>query len=108
MEKRKRRSFSKHYKPEVVELIRKSGKSIGAVARELDLSETAVRRWVTQAEIDSGRGPTGGVDDRGARRTRAAAQAGQDTRDGAGDPEKSDRPFNRCLHAERRWLNIRG
>jgi transposase len=46
MEKRKRRSFSKEYKAEVVELIRKSGKNIGAVARELDLSETAVRRWV--------------------------------------------------------------
>ena len=38
MERRKRRSFSKQYKAEVVELIRKSGKSIGAVARELDLS----------------------------------------------------------------------
>jgi transposase len=61
MEKRKRRSFSKQYKAEVVELIRKSGKSIGAVARELDLSETAVRRWVQQAEIDSGRGPAGAL-----------------------------------------------
>ena len=61
MERRKRRSFSKQYKAEVVELIRKSGKSIGAVARELDLSETAVRRRVTQAEIDSGRGPAGAL-----------------------------------------------
>ena len=57
MEKRKRRSFSKEYKAEVVELIRKSGKSIAAVARDLDLGETAVRRWVEQAEIDSGGGP---------------------------------------------------
>jgi transposase-like protein len=56
MEKRKRRSFSRQYKAEVVERIRKSGKSIGAVARELDLAETAVRHWVRQAEIDSGRG----------------------------------------------------
>jgi transposase len=61
MGKRKRRSFSKEYKAEVVELIRKSGKSIGAVARELDLAETAVRRWVSQAEIDSGRGPAGAL-----------------------------------------------
>ncbi len=53
MEKRKRRSFSKEYKAEVVGLISKGGRSIGAVARELDLSETAVRRWVAQAEIDS-------------------------------------------------------
>ncbi len=56
MAKRKRRSFTKEYKAEVVELIRKSGKSVGAVARELDLTETAVRRWVQQAEIDSGEG----------------------------------------------------
>jgi len=61
MEKRKRRSFTKEYKAEVVELIRKSGKSIGAVARELDLTETAVRRWVAQAEIDSGGGPAGAL-----------------------------------------------
>ena len=61
MEKRKRRSFSKEYKAEVVELIRKSGRSIGTVARELDLSETAVRRWDAQAAIDSGGGPAGAL-----------------------------------------------
>ena len=57
MERRKRRAFPKAYKAEVVELIRKSGKSIGAVAKELDLTETAVRAWVRQAEVDAGRGP---------------------------------------------------
>ena len=61
MAKRKRRSFSKEYKAEVAELIRKSGKSVGAVARELDLTETAVRRWVQQAEVDSGGGPEGAL-----------------------------------------------
>jgi transposase len=61
MGKRKRRSFSKEYKAEVVALIRKSGKSIGAVASDLGLSETAVRRWVSQAEIDSGGGPSGAL-----------------------------------------------
>jgi transposase len=61
MGKRKRRAFSAEYKSEVVELIRASGKSVGAVARELDLTETAVRRWVEQAEVDSGRGPTGAL-----------------------------------------------
>jgi transposase len=61
MEKRKRRAFSRQYKAEVVELIRKSGKSIGTVARELDLAETAVRHWVRKAEIDSGRGPAGAL-----------------------------------------------
>jgi transposase len=59
MTKRKRRAFSAEYKAEVVELIRTSGKSIGAVAKDLDLTETAVRAWVQRAEVDAGRGPTG-------------------------------------------------
>jgi transposase len=61
MAKRKRRAFSAEYKAEVVELIRTSGKSIGAVSRDLDLTETAVRSWVQQAEVDAGRGPTGAL-----------------------------------------------
>jgi transposase len=56
-EKRPRRSFSEEYKAEVVELCRTSGKSVAAVARDLDLTETAVRRWLAQAEIDAGRRP---------------------------------------------------
>jgi transposase len=59
MAKRKRRVFSREYKAEVAELIRKSGRSIGAVAKELGLTETAVRRWVEQAEVDQGRGSSG-------------------------------------------------
>jgi transposase len=39
----------------VIDLCRSSGRSIAAVARDLDLSETAVRRWVNQAEVDAGR-----------------------------------------------------
>ena len=61
MSKRKRRSFTKEYKAEVVGLIRKSGKTIAAVSRELGLTETSVRRWVEQAEIDSGGGPAGAL-----------------------------------------------
>ncbi len=61
MGKRTRRSFSREYKAEVVKLIRQGGKSVGAVSRELDLTETAVRRWVSQAAIDSGAGPTGAL-----------------------------------------------
>ena len=49
-----RRSFSKGFKAEVVELVRTSGKSVPEVARDLDLTETAVRAWVRQAEIDDG------------------------------------------------------
>jgi len=58
---RKRRVFSDEYKAEVVKLIEESEKSIGRVCRELDLTETAVRRWVTQSEVDAGRGPSGAL-----------------------------------------------
>ena len=61
MERRKRRAFTNAYKAEVVELVRKSGKSIGVVAKELDLTETAVRAWLRQAEVDAGRGPAGAL-----------------------------------------------
>jgi transposase len=61
MAKKTRRSFTKGYKAEVVELIRKSGKTVGAICRDLDLTETAVRRWVQQAEVDSGGGPAGAL-----------------------------------------------
>jgi transposase len=56
---RARRSFTKEYKAEVVKLIRTSGKSAGAVSRELGLTETSVRAWVKQAEIDERKDPQG-------------------------------------------------
>jgi transposase len=59
MERRKRRNFTAEYKSEVVGLVRSSGKSVGQVARELDLTETAVRAWVRQAGIDANRDPQG-------------------------------------------------
>jgi transposase len=46
---RPRRFFPPEYKAEVVELIRSTGKTVGQVCRELDLTETAVRQWVRQA-----------------------------------------------------------
>jgi transposase-like protein len=59
--KRKRRKFSEEYKAETVRLIETSGKSIGKLALELGIGETALRRWVEQAEIEAGRGPAGAL-----------------------------------------------
>ena len=56
-QRRHRRAFTDRFKAEVVELCRKGDRSIAEVARELDLTETAVRRWVHQAEIDAGQRP---------------------------------------------------
>ena len=59
MEKRARRAFTKEYKAEVVRLVLEEGKAIGQVSRDLDLTESAVRSWVKQAKVDSGKGGIG-------------------------------------------------
>jgi len=46
MSRRKRRSFTPEFKAEAVALARRSGKSVGQIAKELDLTETALRAWV--------------------------------------------------------------
>jgi transposase len=52
--RRMRRSFTEQYKAEVVALCRGSEKSMSEIARDLDLTESSVRRWASQAEIDAG------------------------------------------------------
>jgi transposase len=59
--KRPRRFFTDEFKAEVVKKVVSSGKTAGQVARELDLTETAVRGWVRQAQIDRGKGPPGAL-----------------------------------------------
>jgi len=61
MAKRKRRAFTKEFKAQPVGLVRESGKSVGAVARDLGLTETALRSWVRQGEIDARWGPAGAL-----------------------------------------------
>lgn len=61
MEKRTRRKFTREFKEETVRLVRESGKPVGQVARDLDLTESSLRNWVKQAEIDAGRGPSGAL-----------------------------------------------
>ena len=54
---RKRRHFTREFKAEAVRLCKVGDRKIGAVAKDLDLTETALRAWVQQAEIDVGKGP---------------------------------------------------
>jgi transposase len=61
MATRKRRAFTEEFKTQAVRVVRESGKSIGTVARELDLTESALRAWVRQAAIDVGCGPAGAL-----------------------------------------------
>lgn len=50
MSRRERRSFSKEFKAQAVELVLSSGQSIGKIAKDLDLTESALERWVKQAK----------------------------------------------------------
>jgi transposase len=52
--RRPRRSFTPEFKAEIVELCRRGDRSVGRVAQDFDLTETAVREWVKQAERDAG------------------------------------------------------
>jgi transposase len=58
---RVRRAFTPEFKAEIVELCQRGDRSIGQVARDFDLTETAVREWVRQAERDSGTRSDGGL-----------------------------------------------
>lgn len=54
-----RSRFTDEYKAKTVKLVLSGHKTAGQVARDLDLTETAVRRWVKQARVDAGKGPPG-------------------------------------------------
>jgi transposase-like protein len=58
MSRRARRSFTAEFKAEAVALAKQSGKSIGQVARDLDLTETALREWVKKADGERVRAKT--------------------------------------------------
>jgi transposase-like protein len=52
-----RRSFSPEFKAEAVRLCKVGDRSIGQVAKDLDLIDSALRAWVARAEVDAGEGP---------------------------------------------------
>jgi transposase len=60
MPRRNRRFFTPEQKADAVRLVRKVG-SVSRVAKDLDLTETALRKWVQQAEVDEGRGAEGAL-----------------------------------------------
>ncbi len=53
MSKRKRREFSAEFKAEAVRLCRVGDRGIRQVAKDLDLTETALRDWVKRADADA-------------------------------------------------------
>lgn len=57
--RRERRRFSEEFKAGAVRLVLDERKTVGAVARELDLTASALAGWVRQAQADRTRGKTG-------------------------------------------------
>src|SRR5579863_4190303 len=57
--RRARRQFDAEFKEQAVRLILDEGKSVAAVARDLDLTETALREWVHRTRADRTKGRTG-------------------------------------------------
>jgi transposase len=60
MPRRNRRKYTDEQKADAVRLVRETG-NLAQVARDLDLTESALRHWVKQADIDEGRGPVGAL-----------------------------------------------
>src|SRR5262245_18325437 len=57
--RRARRRFTDEFKQQAVRLVLDEGKSVSALARELDLVASALGNWVKQAQADRTKGRTG-------------------------------------------------
>ena len=57
--RRARRQFSEEFKEGAVRLVLDEGKTVGAVARELDLTASALGLWVQQARAERTKGKSG-------------------------------------------------
>ena len=65
MKPRKRRKFTHEFKAEAVRLCEVGDRTVTQVARDLDLTETALREWVNRAAIDRGNDKSGALTIRG-------------------------------------------
>ena len=57
MARRQRRKFTPEFRAEAVRLCRVGDRSFGQVAKDLDLSESSLRAWASQVDVDAGKGP---------------------------------------------------
>jgi len=60
-QKRVRRVHTQEFKAETVKLVREGGRSVGQVSQQLDLSDSLIRIWLKQADVDEGKGPVGAL-----------------------------------------------
>jgi len=58
-QKRARRSFTDEFRAGAVSLVLEKGKTMAQVARDLDLTQSTLGRWVEQARADKGKSTRG-------------------------------------------------
>ena len=58
---RPRREYTDEFKAGAVALVLTEGRRISDVARDLDLTQSALSGWVKQAKVESGKGPAGAL-----------------------------------------------
>ena len=56
MTTRKRRKFTEQFKLDAVQMVLVAGKSVTEIAKQFDLSETALREWIKRAQTDTVQG----------------------------------------------------
>jgi transposase len=55
------RRYPDAFRAEAVDLVRAGARSLPRIARDLGITDQTLRNWVTQAEIDVGRGQPGAL-----------------------------------------------
>lgn len=61
MPRRERRKYTPEFKSRAVKLVLEEGKSRAQVAKDLDLTRSALETWVRQARTDVGQGSPGAL-----------------------------------------------
>ena len=88
--RRPRRQFDEEFKAGAVRLVLDDGQTVGRVARELDLTESALRTWVDRARADRTNGRTGLTTEE-REELRRLREGDSRAAYGAGDPKKRGR-----------------
>jgi transposase len=60
MARRKRRTYTAEQRADAIRMVREV-KNVAKVANDLDLTESALRNWLKQAEVDEGRSSQGAL-----------------------------------------------
>ena len=96
----RRRKFSREFKVEAVKLVKDRGVPVAQAARDLDVHENVMRKWVKEFGSAGPSLPWAWTDEAGAAGDRAAATREQQTQGGAGHFKKLSRAVARLRAVE--------